>query len=101
MLTSVRHPRRRLQADPRDPPRRPQKDPKMAPTRRPDGPPEAGGLREAKEMIISNRIVGPEHLRTPERSDPSCKGGGVRGGGKAFGVAARPARSGLREAIET
>ena len=62
----------------------------------------AGGLREAKEMIISKRTVGPQQLR-PRRDfslDLSCKGGGVRGGGKAVGIAARLGRSGLREAKE-
>ena len=43
----------------------------------------AGGLREAKEMIISKRTVGPERQRTTERSDLTCKGGGVEGEGES------------------
>ena len=43
---------------------------------------EAGGLREAKEMNISMRTVGPERQRTTERSDLSCKGEGLKGRGE-------------------
>ena len=38
----------------------------------------AGGLREAKEMIISKRTVGPEHLRT--RSEATLLGRGEGSG---------------------
>ena len=64
---------------------------------------EAGGLREAREMIISKRTVGPELLSETRRDfslDLTCKGGEVRGGGKACGSIARAGRSGLREAKE-
>ena len=46
--------------------------------------PGRSGLREAKEMIISKRTVGPEHLRNRRdfSFDLTCKGGGVQGGGK-------------------
>jgi len=63
---------------------------------------EAGGLREGKKMIISKRTVGPEPGgETRSEATLLARGEGSGDGGKPFGVALAPGRSGLREAIET
>ena len=56
---------------------------------------EAGGLREAKEMIISKRTVGSQHLR-PRETLVSIEMEGGRGSGEGGGARDPPRGGGWR-----